>query len=131
MKSRNRLWQALTLLMLLSVCGCDLTDREKAAADTAAIGFFAGGAVGCTAAGIIHNRSSTAFAIGCPAGMVLGAVIGGAIGYASYTPPPPASAIPGPVPPSSAAPSGVLPPGPPPGSAAPMGGPAPGGPPGH
>lgn len=95
MKSRNLLWQALTLLMLLSVCACDLTDREKAAADTAAIGFFAGSAVGCTAAAIADSRSGTAFAIGCPVGMVLGAVVGGAIGYASYHPQPPAAAAPG------------------------------------
>lgn len=107
MKSRYRLWQALTLVMLLILCSCELTDREKAAADTAAIGFFAGSAVGCTAAAIADSRSAAAFSIGCPVGMVLGAAIGGAIGYASYHPQPPAAAAPGHPPWSTTTPPGA------------------------
>ncbi|HLH77877.1 MAG TPA: hypothetical protein VKV28_13830 [Candidatus Binataceae bacterium] len=120
MTSWNRLWQILSVLLVIGLCGCGMSDRQKAAADDAAIGFFAGGAVGCTAAGLVANRSSTAFGIGCPLGMVLGAVIGGTIGYVTYNAPP-TSAVPG-----------AMPPGAPPSTAAPMGGSAPSGPPpGH
>jgi hypothetical protein len=71
------------LALALFAAGCSLAPREQHATETAVIGFFAGSAVGCTAAAIADSRE--AFAIGCPIGMVLGAGLGWAYGYANYT----------------------------------------------
>jgi hypothetical protein len=45
---------------------------------------------GCSSAYNFSSRhnEATAFAIGCPVGLVTGAVVGGVVGYAMYGPPP-------------------------------------------
>jgi len=68
----------------------DWPDAQTSAMYGAAQGALIGGVFGCASAYNFSSRhhEATAFAIGCPVGLVTGAVIGGVVGYVMYGPPP-------------------------------------------
>ena len=93
------------LLFFVSLSGCGMSaGKQNAIMMGAAAGGLIGGAMGCGAAGIVDASSEEAFEIGCPAGVGLGAIVGGVVGAVTYkeavvtaqtstvmpTPPPPA-----------------------------------------
>jgi hypothetical protein len=81
----------LSVGLLMGVSGCwsapdATTSAEYMALQGAAIGSIFGCASAYNFASAHHE--ATAFSIGCPAGLVAGAVIGGVAGYALYGPAP-------------------------------------------
>lgn len=95
---------ALAIAMAL-LCGCAASSRKEAMWKDAAIGAAAGGVIGCGGAAgtaaLNNSNRAEAYEIGCPTGVGLGAIIGGAYGYLSYKQPPapPAAPVPPPPPP--------------------------------
>jgi len=79
--------RSLLLCMVMIVSGCWNVDRETSTMYGAAGGALVGGGFGCAFAGNLGGHSRD-FAIGCPTGVVAGAVIGGLLGYAFWGPPP-------------------------------------------
>jgi hypothetical protein len=90
--ARARLVLGLSALYLLvGLSGCwTAPDARTSALYGASQGAVIGGVVGCSFAYSFAstNHEGTAFAIGCPIGIVAGAAIGGLVGYAMYGPPP-------------------------------------------
>jgi hypothetical protein len=81
----------LSLGLLMSVSGCWTAPDATTSAEYGAMqGALIGAVFGCSSAYNFSSRhnEATAFAIGCPAGLAAGAVIGGIAGYAMYGPPP-------------------------------------------
>jgi outer membrane protein OmpA-like peptidoglycan-associated protein len=89
MNSLKRAVVAVLILSMFAVSGCS-SNRTNATIAGASMGALAGGAMGCGAAAAYGNHTqSEAYEIGCPAGVGLGAIIGGVIGYTTYHPAPP------------------------------------------
>lgn len=90
--TRSRLGLGLLFLCLLvGLSGCwNAPNAMTSAAYGAAAGSLVGGTFGCSLAYSFSSahHEETAFAIGCPVGVVAGAAIGGLVGYAMYGPPP-------------------------------------------
>jgi hypothetical protein len=90
--TRSRLVLGLTsLCLLVGLSGCwTAPDARTSALYGASQGAVIGGVFGCSLGysfASSHNEG-TAFAIGCPVGILAGAAIGGVMGYVMYGPPP-------------------------------------------
>ena len=93
MMTRPKLLSSLCVVLLFLVSACATNPPTSRIVTGAAIGAVVGGAAGC---GIGYARAESdrntsekkAFEIGCPAGVVGGAIIGAAIAAATYQPPP-------------------------------------------
>jgi len=110
------------LAALLLVSGCSSmhpSPPTRRVIVGAAIGAVAGGAVGCATAAFIDDDHGatrgehvTAYEIGCPTGLVVGALAGGIIAAETYAPPPapPPVATPTPTPMPTPTPAPTPPP---------------------
>jgi outer membrane protein OmpA-like peptidoglycan-associated protein len=120
---RRRLAACLmSIAAVAMVSGCAMSpEKQKGMLIAAGAGALVGGGIGCGVAATQHgavdrgvNRvdgtNAEAYEIGCPVGVVGGAIIGGTIGYllakeqVTVTPPPPSPPPPPPPPPPAPAP---------------------------
>jgi outer membrane protein OmpA-like peptidoglycan-associated protein len=101
----------LGIAVLMIAYGCSLTPEQKhAMAIGAGSGAVIGGAIGCGTGGAVWRGEAKGFEIGCPTGVVGGAMLGTLAGYFlaphhAPTPPPPAAQPPAPPPPPPASPA--------------------------
>ena len=105
-KSKNWVGAFVTVVLLtVSSCASWTPQQRQYTEYGVAGGALVGGGLGCGLAAT--NGSAEAYEIGCPTGVVMGALIGGVAGYLMAPKPPPPPAPPPPPPPPPPAPPPV------------------------